>query len=292
MTTATVGTALDEGASVLRQAGIVHSRWEAGALWAGLAGGTLGSIWLQRNAITSAEVRERFWAAVRRRAAGEPCAYVAGRAGFRTLDLAVDRRVLIPRPETEGLVERVLAWSCTAERGDTGLSAADIGTGSGCIALSLAVEGHFSRIVATDQSPEALAVAAENLRCVAPKTPVDFRVGNLLSTLGDGESFDVIVANPPYVAADEFAALDASIRVFEPRAALVSSERGLAHTRQILQNATRHVVPGGLLAIEVDSRRADETLAIARQASWCHARVESDLFGRPRYLLANRSTKS
>ncbi len=292
MTTPTIGRALDDAAAALREVGVDDSRREAAQLWSVLSGVTIGAAWLEREARPPPELWDRFGAAVRRRAAGEPAAYASGRVEFRRVDLVVDRRVLIPRPETEGLVERVLSWALEVGTGGNGLEAVDVGTGSGCIALSLAVEGPFSRVVATDSSRAALAVAGENLRRLAPDVPVELRVGDLLGALAGGERFDVIVSNPPYVSAGEFERLDHSVRAFEPRGALVSGEGGLAHTRGILQNARRFLVPGGLLAIELDCRRHAAALVLAREGGWSDARVECDLFGRARYLMVNRSRMS
>lgn len=219
----------------------------------------------------------------------QPRAYAEGVAGFRLLDLLVDRRVLIPRPETEGLVERVLAWSVRRwGRGKgEGETVLDLGTGSGCIALSLATEGRFARIMATDVSAEALDVAWANAQRVRPERVPEFRLGSFFEPVA-GERFDVIVSNPPYIAEPEYAALDPSVRDFEPRLALVSGPDGLAHTRAILQRAGDHLMPGGLLALEVDSRRAEQSADIARACGFGDVRVEADVFDRPRCLLARK----
>ena len=194
----------------------------------------------------------------------------------------MDHRVLIPRPETEGLVQAVLDWSQARRRDGT---VADIGTGSGCIALSLAAEGTFDRIIATDMSEEALSVAASNLALLPAAGNVEFRLGDLLSPLRL-EAFDVIVSNPPYVTAEEFKRLDPAVRNCEPRAALVSGQKGMWHTSQLLERAGSQLTPGGLIALEIDSRRAREALHLAVQAGWDSPRVERDVFGRDRYLLA------
>ncbi|UCF39899.1 MAG: peptide chain release factor N(5)-glutamine methyltransferase [Gemmatimonadota bacterium] len=275
-----VGEELRAAAHRLAQAGCHAPRREAAGLWARLSGGTVGEVWLEQDREAPEGRRTRYWDAVERRARGEPAAYAAGRAGFRWLELTIDPRVLIPRPETEGLVERVLG------HGGSG-SALDVGTGSGCIALSLATEGGFSRVVATDASNAALDVARANAARLAPRVAVEFRHGDLLEPVS-GETFDAIVSNPPYVAAEEFEALDDGVRLYEPREALVSPEGGLQHSRRLLEGAAPLLAPGGLLALEVDSTRAEATLRLAREAGWRGARLESDLFGRLRYLLATK----
>jgi release factor glutamine methyltransferase len=199
--------------------------------------------------------------------------------GFRTLDLAIDRRALIPRPETEGLVELVLA-RCSTGR------VADIGTGCGCIALALAVEGQFEQVVAVERSADAAALARENVKRLAPTTPVEIREGNLLAPLVDkGERFRAIVSNPPYLTPAEYAELERSVAEFEPRQALVSGSDGLEATRSLYAEAAALLEPGGLLAIEIDERRPDAVRALARAYHW-NVEVHDDLFGRPRYALA------
>jgi release factor glutamine methyltransferase len=228
-----------------------------------------------------------------------PRQYAAGVAGFRLLDLAVDPRVLIPRPETEGLVQLVLDWCAGSGKREAGspsghpdletrhLSVLDLGTGSGCIALSLATEGRFARIVATDVSPAALEVARANLAAVAPALVPELRLGSLFEPVA-GERFDVVVSNPPYIAEPEYADLDASVRDFEPRLALVSGPDGLEHTRAILEGVGGHLQPGGLVALEIDSRRGEASAEIAWACGLRDVRVRRDVFGRPRFLLARK----
>lgn len=268
--------------------GVPAAEREARALWAAVAGLHPAQVWVVRERPADPELLERFWALVERRTGGEPLAYVVGTAAFRTLDLVVDRRAFIPRPETEGLVETVLRWAAT-ERSTTASwgHAADIGTGCGCVALSLAVEGRFERIVATDVSADALQVARENVRRLAPPVPVELREGALLAPLGE-ELFDVIVSNPPYVAEAEAGDIERSVLDHEPSQALFSGAAGMEHTAALLEGAARHLVSGGLLAVELDSRRSALALDLATQAGWRDARVEYDLFGRSRFLLARR----
>jgi release factor glutamine methyltransferase len=249
------------------------------AVWAAVSGLTVGDAWLRRDEPKSPELVTRYRNAVAQLERGVPFAYAVGSAGFRTLDLKIDRRALIPRPETEGLVELVLA------RCSSGV-AADIGTGCGCIALSLAVEGRFERIVAVEQSAAAAALARENLQRVAPTTPIEIREGDLLAPLVDtGDRFHVIVSNPPYLSFAEYAELDPSVSRHEPRDALVSGADGLDATRALFAGAAALLEPGGLLALEIDERRAAAVRALGTSHGW-NVAIHADLFGRPRYALS------
>jgi len=257
------------------------------AVWAAVSGMSFGEAWLRRDEEKSPELLERFHAAVAALERGVPLAYAVGRVGFRTLDLAIDARALIPRPETEGLVELVLEETGKRETGNgkRGL-AADIGTGSGCIALSLAVDGRFDRVIAVERSPAAAALARENLQRVNPRTPVEVREGNLLAPLVDkGERYRLIVCNPPYLTEREYAELDPSVREFEPREALVSGHDGLDATRALFAGAAALLEQGGLLALEIDERRSDAVRALAREYGWPGVEIHADLFGCPRYAL-------
>ncbi len=251
------------------------------AVWAAVSGMTVGEAWLRRDEPKSPELLARYDGAVAQLERGVPFAYAVGSVGFRTLDLKIDRRALIPRPETEGLVELVLA-RCT-----TGL-VADIGTGCGCIALALAVEGEFERVVAVERSADAAALARENVKRVSPKAPVEIRDGDLLAPLADrggGDRYRVIVSNPPYLSAADHADLDRSVADFEPREALVSGADGLEATHAIFAGAAALLEPGGLLALEIDERRADAIHALGRDYGW-NVEIHADLFGCPRYALA------
>ncbi|MEX2157076.1 MAG: peptide chain release factor N(5)-glutamine methyltransferase [Gemmatimonadales bacterium] len=264
-----------------RSQGDGGGRETTAAVWAAVSGLTIGEAWLRRDEKKSPETLAKFQDAMEDLARGVPFAYAVGRVGFRTLDLAIDRRALIPRPETEGLVELVLR-----EAGTGGL-AADIGTGSGCIALSLSLDGRFDRVIAVEQSSAAAALARENVARINPPVPVEVREGNLLAPLGDkGERYRVIVSNPPYLTTGEYQELDASVREFEPHEALVSGADGLDVTRELLAGAATLLEPGGMLALEIDERRGDAVRALAHEYRWARIGIHDDLFGRPRYALA------
>ena len=289
----TTADALDEAAGRLAHLG-GEPRREARALWGALAGGDPGTVWLRLERPAPADLLERFQHAVAQRAAGAPFEYVVGRTSFRTLDLKVDDRALIPRPETEGLVELVLQHvraTCNVQRGTSNVqratwgTVADIGTGCGCIALSLAVEGDFERVIAVERSPGAAVLARENVALVRPPVPVEVCEGDLLDPLAGGR-YRAIVANPPYLTEAEYAELDPAVRLFEPHDALVSGPDGLVATQALLAGGRGLLEPGGLLALEVDERRAERVAGLARELGWSRVKVQDDLFGRPRYVLA------
>ena len=185
---------------------------------------------------------ERYAHWVQRRAAGEPVAYILGRREFYGLDLEVTPAVLIPRPETELLVELALAHIAPG----AAAKVADLGTGSGAIALAVKRERPQARVIAIDASPAALAVARANAERL--QLNIEFRSGDWFAPLA-GESFDLVLANPPYVASGDPHLAQGDLR-FEPRDALVSGPDGLSAIRHIVSRARPHLVDGGLLLIE------------------------------------------
>ena len=229
-----------------------------------------------------------FRARLRRRAAREPLQYILGETGFRQLRLRTDRRALIPRPETEELAGVVLAWA--AEQGvERSLEALDVGTGTGAIALSLALEGPFRRVVATDVSPEALELARENASRVSLQDGVEleFREGSLFSPLRAGERFHVLVSNPPYVSESEWVGLQPEVRDWEPKGALTPGPEGVEILHALVEGAPDHMMPGGLLALEVGVEQAGPLRDRIRGGGhFADVRVLKDLSGRDRMVLA------
>lgn len=268
---------LAAAAARLRSAGIPAPRREALLLWSGLEGASPGDVALRDRASDGGMVG-RFRNAVCRRVAGEPIQYVVGTTGFRRLVLATDRRALIPRPETEGVVDLALRMAPVGR-------ALDLGTGTGCLALALAEEGGYRDVTGVDISPAALALAREN--GTRAGLAVRWLEGEWIEPVRS-ELFDVIVTNPPYIASVELERLDRSVTDWEPHLALDGGPDGLGPPRRILSEAHLVLSSGGTLIMELDATRAQSTAELARCAGWRDVHVYDDLFGRPRYLAARR----
>lgn len=268
--------------------GFEEARLEAELLLSGTLELKRLDLYLQFDRPLRPEEIAGFKARLLRRARREPLQYIAGHADFRRLRLRVDPRVLIPRPETEVLVGEVLRWA----EGRSGLSAVDVGTGSGAIALSLATEGPFARVVATDASAEALEVARENHRAAAPDAPVEFRLGPGYVPLA-GERFDVVISNPPYVGEREREKLDPEVRDWEPAGALFSGPEGLDLIRELVRDAPSHLRDGGLLALEIGEAQAEAVTDLIRATGRFGAPgVRKDLAGRDRIVVAELRSPS
>lgn len=259
-----------------------------------------GFTWAELTLVESetASGRASAWiqAMVERRRQGEPLQYVLGVWGFRNLELLVDRRVLIPRPETETVVDIALG---ELRRGAVGVGSnhplvVDLGTGSGAIALAIASEMANTRVWATDVSADALAMARANLAgtgsAVAPR--VTMCEGSWFQPLPPqlAGHVDLIVANPPYVGADE--ALPAEVGDWEPSQALVAGPLGLEAVNEIVGQASDWLIPGGSLVVEIAPHQAGDASAAAMAAGLVAVHVHPDLVGRPRALVARRARPS
>jgi release factor glutamine methyltransferase len=262
---------------------------EAEELLGRLLGLGRSELYLQRARELGVDEWQRLDRWLSRRARGEPVQYITGRAAFRGLDLAVDPAVLIPRPETEGLVEAVLSVLRDELARWREPRVLDLGTGSGAIALAIAAEWPAAVVTATDASEEALAVARANAAACGLSERVRLLQGDWFQPVAPDERFEVIVSNPPYVASGERDALQIQVREFEPDRALFSGETGLEALREIVDESPRHLVGGGLLALELAEMRAREVAAWLEGAhDWQGVTLIDDLAGRPRVLLARR----
>ena len=246
----------------LRDAGVEAATLEAGLLVAHAAGKRYAGLMADLRLYTSQEVAQRVEALARRRLSGEPVAYITGEWSFCGLDLAVDKNVLIPRSDTEVLVETAVNLS---GQSDSELRILDLCTGSGCVGCALARFLPQSRVVLADVSPAALRVARENAqRFGARAVCVEADALSLPSPrLG---SFDLIVCNPPYIASGEIETLDASVRAFEPRLALDGGEDGLRFYRAILGGWKGLLRQSGWLLFEVGETQADAVEKLMRLA--------------------------
>lgn len=271
-------------AEYLKNKGVETGRLDAEWLLAAALGVDRLQLYLKYDRPLSSEEREAFKPLLRRRAGREPLQYIIGRTGFRELELKTDPRVLIPRPETEVLVQEVLDWASAGAE-----SVWDMGTGAGAVALSLAAEGTWTRVVATDVSPEALSVAADNAERYDLGGHVEFREGSLFEPLEEGERFDVIVSNPPYIAEGEKGELQPEVRDWEPPEALFAGEDGLDVIRQLVAGAPKHLLSGGLLALECGLGQAEGIAAdVQATGAFGAVRIRADLTGRPRFVTAER----
>ena len=222
-----------------------------------------------------------------RRAAHEPVQYITGRAAFRDLDVGVGPGVLIPRPETEGLVEAVLGVLRAQGQAWPAPRVLDLGTGAGAIALALAAEWPAAIVTATDESAVALESARANAAALGLGGRVRLLAGRWFDAVGPAERFEIVVSNPPYIATGERDALPEDVRSFEPPQALFSGESGLDATRELVDRAPPHLAEGGLLALELAEERAHEVAGWLEGApAWRSVEVRDDLARRPRYLLA------
>jgi release factor glutamine methyltransferase len=243
---------LQEAASALGAAGSSAARLEAEVILAHLLKTDRAGLFRATEGELGHKEAQAFGALVARRAEGEPVAYLLGEKEFWSLDFFVDDRVLIPRPETEVLVEEVLALC--GSRGDSCLRILEIGTGSGAVSVALATELPSARFWATDISAQALVVAKHNAERHAVAERITFLPGDLFAPVSG--RFHVIVSNPPYIPEDEFDALPCDVKKYEPPIALVAGEHGLRVQREMIREGHRFLEEGGWMFLEVGCGQA------------------------------------
>ena len=273
-------------ADYLEGKGIESARLDAELLLAHVVGVGRLQLYLDFERPLSGAELDGFRPLLKRRAAREPLQYIVGRQPFRELDLEISPAVLIPRPETEVLVGEILSW--LGDRDRFGATALDVGTGSGAIGLSLALEGSFASVVATDVSEAALEMARRNRDAVDLEDKVCLRKGSLFEPVEDRERFDVIVSNPPYVAEVDEPSLQPEVRDWEPREALFGGEDGLDVLRRLAAEASMYLKAGGLLALEVGFGQTKAVVDLLEDAGgYADVRVLRDYAGKERFVLAH-----
>jgi len=265
----------------LRKAGVPEARREAGSLLAHVLGRDRSFIISQAEDLITEEDLDRFRETVEWRAQGKPLQYITGHQEFFGLDFEVTSDVLIPRPETELLVETALKFVDS----DTAPAFCDVGTGSGCIAITLVTQIPQSRAVAVDISPAALEVAKRNAARHAVLDRVDFAVSDCFSELKAEETiFDLIVSNPPYVAERALEGLQREVRDFEPRVALQAGVDGLDVVRRLLSEAGKFLKTGGHLLLEIGFDQHDAVRGLIDSSTWKLLDIHQDLQGIPRIV--------
>ncbi len=285
----TVGDALRRAAMGLREAGIESAYLDAEVLLSHVLGTRRERLYAHPEVRLSFGEYERYRAAVERRLTRLPVAYITGKKEFMSLEFIVDEHVLIPRPETEVLVEEVLSRLRVPVAGDKQVVVADVGTGSGAIAVSVAHFHKTAEVIATDISSSALAVARENARRHGVARRIRFLEGDLMTPLAeDGleNMITAIVSNPPYLSRRAMATLSPEVR-HEPEGALLGGEQGLDLSKAILRDSRPYLVPGGFVALEVGHDQGKALAEFAKEALG-YGRVEIilDLAGIERVIIA------
>ncbi len=278
----TIGDALSAGTARLERAGVSAARHDAEQLLAQLLATDRGGLFLRRGETLDDKIARRYSGWIRRRAGREPLQHVTQVQEFYGLSLLADRRALVPRPETEGLVQAALRLAPAS-----GARVVDLGTGSGCIVVALAVERPDLRFYALDRSPAALALARENAARHDVEARIEIVEGDLACPPDSWRgTVDLVVSNPPYVSEADWRALEPEVREHDPREALVAGPTGLEAYRALAPASFALLRPAGHLVLELGDRQAESVRAILARAGFDVLEVRPDLRGIPRVLVA------
>jgi release factor glutamine methyltransferase len=286
----TIAQAIIEGSRRLRAAGVDHDRLTAGLLLRHLIGVERTQLLTRSEEQIGADQYRDYLALIERRAAGEPLQYVTGHQEFYGLDFIVTPDVLIPRPETEFLIERVMKLAAESERDS--LLIVDVGTGSGCIAVTLAKLLPGARLIATDVSRAALTVAQRNAERNRVRDRIEFLEGDLLAPLAERRlqgAVDILASNPPYVNQDGRQLLQREVREWEPHEALFGGADGLDFYRRLLAETARILKPQGYLVLEIGFSQLEAISEIVTGSGLRLCDVTRDLQDIPRVLCLQRT---
>lgn len=285
----TVGRLLTWTTDYLKKHASESPRLDAEVLLAESRGCQRIELYTAFDEVVDDDARAKFRELVKRRAEGTPVAYLVGRKEFYSLSFKVTPDVLIPRPETEHAVIAVLDLLKTMPPHETPLQVVDVGTGSGCIAVSIARHAPQVEVTAVDLSPAALAVARENAEAHDVADRVRFVESDLLAALPDEPSLDVVVSNPPYILESEWETLAAPVRDFEPKLALVGGPTGMEVTERLVAQAAERLRPGGWLVLEIHSGLESQVHALLERTGNFEQLVTiKDLAQLPRVVQAKR----
>ncbi|CAN5862169.1 peptide chain release factor N(5)-glutamine methyltransferase [soil metagenome] len=283
-----IAEAIREAAQTLRQGGVPDSRREAGSLLQHVIRCDRTFVITHAEDLITLEEQQCFRDCVARRIEGEPLQYITGRQAFFGLNFEITNSVLIPRPESELLVESALQL---VDRGPAAPFVCDVGTGSGCIAVALLHEIQTATAVGIDLSIEAIQVARRNALRHSVAARVSFLVSDCLSALGVGKPvFDLMVSNPPYVASSALAGLQREVRDHEPRLALSAGVDGLAMIRRLLVDSGVFVKARGHLLIEIGFDQAGAVERLIDRTTWKFLEIHKDLQGIPRVVALQKTT--
>jgi len=287
----TIGELLKVSADYLKQKGIDSPRLNAEILLAHQLHLTRVKLYLQHDQPLTDQEVEGYRALVRRRLSREPVQYITGTQEFWSMAFIVNPSVLIPRPETEVLLEQaVLLRRGNPNLQAEGVNLLDLGTGCGALAVALAREFEKARICATDLSEEALRVARRNAERLGVKDRIDFKCGDWFTPFaGKTTRFDMILSNPPYIPAEAMETLSPEVRDHEPRSALDGGEQGMVHIHRILREAAGYLVPGGWILMEMDPEQTPKAVRIIEETEQFteHRRIQ-DYSRRYRMVMARR----
>jgi release factor glutamine methyltransferase len=276
----TIGRLLDWTAKFLAEKGAEFPRLDAEVLLAHVQGCKRIELYTRFEEPASDDVRTRYRELVRKRIEGCPVAYLVGRKEFFSLEFEVGPAVLIPRPDTETLVMACLELA----KPQAAPAILDVGTGSGALAIALAKQLPAAQVTATDISPEALVVARRNAVKHGVANRVRFLQGDLLAALPADEQFDFIVSNPPYIATEELAKLPPGVRDYEPRVALDGGPGGYQVVKRLIEQARRHLKPGGYLILEIGSAQEKVVRGMLAEAGYEVGPTIKDNSGHPRVV--------
>ena len=274
-----------EGARIL--SGIMEEEREAQLdarlLLEYVCGTNLQTLLLDAERVVSREEVERYRELLVRRSRREPLAYIVGSSDFMGLTFEVDNRVLIPEQDTENLIEEIMKETCDGDR------ILDLCTGSGCILLSLLHYSNGSTGVGTDLSSDALEVAKKNAVRLGLEDRCEWRQGDLFEAVREGEKFDLIVSNPPYIRSEVIGGLAPEVKTHEPMMALDGGEDGLSFYSRIIPQAYRYLVTGGMLYLEIGYDQAQEVTALMEEAGYYEVRTIRDYGGNDRIVCGIKS---